>query len=87
MLNLRLNVKFIMNILFFFLAKAKFVRIMFLERLNFIIIGKKFIINLTLKLRFSMRNDRHFGQLRIFNKKSLHNWMERVALHKDPRFF
>jgi hypothetical protein len=30
---------------------------------------KKFIINLTFKIKFNMRNDSYFGQLKIFPKK------------------
>jgi hypothetical protein len=34
-----------------------------------------------------MRNDGHFGQLKIFTKKGLHIWIERVTFHNVPSLF
>jgi hypothetical protein len=75
----------------FFFSKVKICENKVFGVSNFISIAKKcikIITNLTFRIKFKMRNDGHFGQLRIFSKKIyIIAWMERVTFHGVPRLF
>jgi hypothetical protein len=71
MLILILKVKFIMNLIYLFFLQVKFCGNIVLGASNFISIVEKlikFIVNLTFKIKINMRNNGHFGQLKIFSK-------------------
>jgi hypothetical protein len=72
MLMLFLKVKFIMNLINLFFIKGKNLLKLCFGESNFKFNFKKLIqsiINFTFKIKINMRNDGHFGQLKIFSKK------------------